>query len=113
MTQRTSQVKVWEDMLTIPTYQVGPDDQNPPILIDRKNPIHPGSSIIYPYPIQEVLTTVKEDKAWRAVYLENDFLRLIVLPDLGGHLLSAFDKIAGEEAIYRNCLLYTSPSPRD
>jgi tetratricopeptide (TPR) repeat protein len=105
MTKRTSQVKVWEDMLTIPTYQVGPDDQNPPILIDRKNPIHPGSSIIYPYPIQEVLTTIKEDKTWRAIYLENDFLRLIVLPDLGGHLLSAFDKISGEEAIYRNHVL--------
>ena len=105
MTQRTSQVKVWEDKLTIPTYQVGPDDQNPPILINRKNPIHPGGSIIYPYPIQEVLTTVKEDKPWRAVYLENDFLRLIVLPDLGGHLFSVFDKVSGEEAIYRNHVL--------
>ena len=105
MTQRTSQVKVWEDKLTIPTYQVGPDDQNPPIFINPKNPINPGSSIIYPYPIQEVLTTAKEDKAWRAVYLENDFLRLIVLPDLGGHLLSVFDKVSGEEAIYRNHVL--------
>jgi tetratricopeptide (TPR) repeat protein len=105
MTRQSPNVKVWGDVLTIPTYQVGPDDKNPPILINRKNPIHPGGSIIYPYPIQEVLTNVREDRQWRVVYLENDFLRLIVLPDLGGHLLSVFDKVSQEEAIYRNHVL--------
>ena len=105
MSQQRSKARVWEDKLTIPTYQVGPDDQNPPILINRKNPIHPGGSIIYPYPIQEVLTNTKEDRSWRAVYIENDFLQVIILPDLGGHILSVFDKISNEEAIYRNHVL--------
>jgi tetratricopeptide (TPR) repeat protein len=98
-------VSVWEEELIIPTYRVGPDDRNPPILMGRRNPIHPGSSIIYPYPVQEWLTRTREERKWRAVILENEYLRLTVLPDLGGHLLSAFDRVANEEALYRNHVL--------
>ena len=105
MREKDGGVKVWEGELKIPTYRLGPDDQNPPILIDRRNPIHPGGSIIYPYPIQECLTDVKKDRVWKAVFLENDYLRLTLLPDLGGHLLSALDKVSNEEAIYRNHVL--------
>jgi tetratricopeptide (TPR) repeat protein len=105
MTEKRKKARVWEGELTIPTYLLGPDDQNPPLLIDRINPIHPGSSIIYPYPLQEWLTTEKEDRVWRAVFLQNEYLRLTLLPDLGGHLLSAYDRLAEEEALYRNHVL--------
>jgi tetratricopeptide (TPR) repeat protein len=100
-----SQVKVWEEEITIPTYRLGPEDKNPPILMERKNPIHAGSSIIYPYPMREWLTNTKENKVWKALFLENPYLRLIILPELGGHLLSVFDKISEEEALYRNHVL--------
>jgi hypothetical protein len=48
-------VKAWEVTISIPTYERGPEDPNPPLLMGRRNPIHPGSSIIYPYPLQETL----------------------------------------------------------
>jgi tetratricopeptide (TPR) repeat protein len=68
----------------------------------RRNPIHPGSSIVYPYPLQETLSNRKADKQWKAFVLENDYLRLAVLPELGGRLFHVFDKAADAEAIYHN-----------
>ena len=102
---KAGEVRAWEDTLTIPTYQRGPEDKNPPLLMSRRNPIHPGSSIVYPYPLQETLFDQKTDKQWKAFFLENDFLQLAVLPELGGRLLYVFDKIADQEAIYHNHVL--------
>ncbi|MFW6139284.1 MAG: DUF5107 domain-containing protein, partial [Spirochaetota bacterium] len=100
-----SPVRAWEETVRIPTYRRGPEDKNPPLLIERKSPIHPGSSIIYPYPLQENLSTEKEDREWKALFLENEFLLITVLPQLGGRLLSVMDKTTGEEALYRNHVL--------
>jgi tetratricopeptide (TPR) repeat protein len=99
---KTGKVRAWEDVLTIPTYQRGPDDKNPSLLMSRRNPIHPGSSIIYPYALQETLFNKRSDMQWKAFLLENDYLRLAVLPELGGRLLYVYDKSAGREAIYHN-----------
>jgi tetratricopeptide (TPR) repeat protein len=100
-----SGVRAWVEQIVIPTYERGPEDKNPPLLMDRRNPIHPGSSIIYPYPMQETLFNRKADRSWQAYCLENEYLRLAVLPELGGRLLYLYDKAAGEEAIYRNHVL--------
>ncbi len=95
-------VKAWEDTLVIPTYEVGPVDRNPPILMGRRNPIHPGGSIIYPYPMMENLANRRQEREWKVIYLENDYLRITVAPPLGGHVLAVWDKVAGAEAIYHN-----------
>jgi tetratricopeptide (TPR) repeat protein len=105
MSKKTIGVKAWEGHITLPTYKLGPEDKNPPLLIKRKNPIHPGSSIIYPYPFQENLTTFREEKTWKALFLENDYLSLTILPELGGKLMSVADKTTNEEALYRNHVL--------
>lgn len=105
MENKKTAVKAWEDEISLPTYKLGPEDQNPPLFINRKNVIHPGSSIIYPYPLNENLTDIREDRVWKALFIENDFLRLTLLPDLGGRLLSVLDKSTGEEAMYRNHVL--------
>ena len=74
-------VKAWEDTILIPTYERGQEDPNPPLLMGRRNPIHPGSSIIYPYPLQETLFNRKADRKWRIFYLENEYLKLGILPE--------------------------------
>ncbi len=98
-------VKAWEDTISIPTYERGPEDPNPPLLMGRRNPIHPGSSIIYPYPLQETLYNRQAERKWRIFYLENEYLKLGVLPELGGRLAFLFNKSTGEEAIYHNHVL--------
>ncbi len=46
MSSAASGVRVWEERLTIPTYERGPEDKNPSLPSGRRNPIHPASAII-------------------------------------------------------------------
>ncbi len=57
---------------------------------------------VYPYPMQDDLTERAEKVSYRALHIENDYLHLIVLPELGGHVYSLFDKISRREVFYRN-----------
>jgi tetratricopeptide (TPR) repeat protein len=89
-------VRVWQDTLTLPTYQEGMPDPNPPFdlfLTSRFN---------YPYTLRHDLTDKRAPHAWRALNLENEFLRCTVLPDLGGHLYGCIDKINGAQMFYAN-----------
>ncbi len=91
------EVQVWEDKLILPTYIEGMPDVNPPFEL-----FHSRSFITYPYTTRENLTNQKADKTWRTLNLENDYLRVIVLPDLGGRLYSCIDKSNGCEMFYAN-----------
>lgn len=93
---QTSAVRVWHGTIDIPTYAEGPANPNPPFdffIAGRLN---------YPYPIRDALTDRRETVSWRSLHLENEFLRLIVLPDLGGHIYSCLDKRNGREMFYAN-----------
>src|ERR1035438_2080894 len=83
-------VRVWQDVLTLPTYQEGPPDPNPPF--DQ----FAAAKFSYPYTLRENITDARVDTAWRAVYLENEYLKCSVLPDIGGHLYTCIDKICGQ-----------------
>ena len=88
-------VRVWQAPLEIPTYLLGAEDPNPPFpLADARR--------IYPYTLLDDLTDRREAKSYKAVYLENEFLKAIVLPELGGHLYSLYDKVNKHEVFYRN-----------
>ena len=88
-------VRVWQGDLEIPTYLLGVEDPNPPF------PLQDGPRI-YPYALLDDLTDRREAKTYHAVYLENEFLKAIVLPELGGHLYSLYDKVNKHEVFYRN-----------
>jgi tetratricopeptide (TPR) repeat protein len=88
-------VRVWQGALEIPTYLLGEEDPNPPMpLADKVR--------IYPYTLLDDLTDRLEAKSYQAVYIENEFLKAIVLPELGGHLYSLYDKVNKREVFYRN-----------
>src|ERR1035437_3672986 len=55
-------VRVWQDVLTLPTYQEGPPDPNPPF--DQ----FAAAKFSYPYTLRENITDARVDTAWRAVY---------------------------------------------
>ncbi|MCL5742972.1 MAG: DUF5107 domain-containing protein [Acidobacteria bacterium] len=55
----------------------------------------------YPYPVQDVLTDVKSNVTYRALFLENQYLQICVLPELGGRIFSALDKANGYDFFYR------------
>jgi tetratricopeptide (TPR) repeat protein len=91
-----AQVRVWQGTLTLPTYEEGAPDLNPPF--DQ----YANSRFNYPYTIRDNLTDRRTDHAWRAVFLENEYLKCSVLPDLGGHVYTCTDKISGQPMFYAN-----------
>jgi len=93
-------VKVWEDKVTIPTYQVGNPDANPMFFEKR---VYQGSSgVVYPNPVIEKIFDEKVDKEYIALYLENKYIKIMVLPELGGRIQMAYDKIKNRHFIYYN-----------
>lgn len=57
---------------------------------------------IFPYNQQDLYDRALEPRAFHAAILENEFLRAVFLPELGGRLWSLFDKKAGRELLYVN-----------
>ncbi|MBZ5593898.1 MAG: DUF5107 domain-containing protein [Acidobacteriia bacterium] len=92
----SSGARVWEAPLVIPTYELGPPDPNP-ALLDAG-----GRRPIYPYPALDSLTNHRIEKTYKAVYLENEYLKVTVLPEIGGHLYAIFDKTANRDVLYTN-----------
>ncbi len=95
--QSSGRVRAWEGTLTLPTYDEGAPDVNPPFDL-----LQPAGRPNYPYTIRDVLTDRRRPRAWRALFLENEYLKCSVLPDLGGHLYSCTDKVNGQEMFYAN-----------
>jgi len=91
-----AQVRAWEGTLTLPTYEEGLPDPNPPF--DQ----FAGNRFNYPYTLRDNLTSHRVDHDWRAVFLENEYLKCSVLPDIGGHLYTCIDKLSGQSMFYAN-----------
>lgn len=92
----TAAVRVWQGTLTLPTYEEDAPDTNPPF--DQ----YANSRFNYPYTLRNNVSDRRKDHAWRAVFLENEYLKCSVLPDLGGHVYTCTDKISGQPMFYAN-----------
>ena len=94
------QVKVWEEEITIPTYRACRPETAPLFLENRA---YQGSSgKVYPFPVTEKISDEKEDVTYQAVFLENEYLQVMVLPQLGGRIQRALDKTNGYDFVYYN-----------
>ena len=83
--------------MTLPTYEEGPPDPNPPFELFSSSRF-----LNYPYTLRHNLTGRRSPRAWRALNLENEHLKCTVLPDLGGHLYGCRDKTSDAEVFYAN-----------
>ncbi len=92
-------VKMWVEPLVIPTYPVGAPELNPIFYSGRGYQGAKGP--IYPYPLIDKLTSIKEDKPYQAVYLENRYTKLSVLPEIGGRIFAGVDKTNNYDFFYR------------
>lgn len=90
----------WTEPLTIATYDPA-DPSEYPMFLDRR--VYQGSSgRVYPLPFIDRIASTAEPRSWRAIHLENQYLRLVILPELGGRIHIAFDKTNGYDFFYRN-----------
>ncbi|HTE25704.1 DUF5107 domain-containing protein [Flavitalea sp.] len=93
-------VLAWQETIFLPTYNIGSPEKNPVFLEKR---VYQGSSgAVYPHAVVEKIEDEKTDKAYKAVFLENDFLKIIILPELGGRVYRAYDKIRNRDFVYYN-----------
>jgi len=96
LTLSAADVRVWEGTLPLRTTVEGEPNPNPPFDVFQTTKFN------YPYTLRENLTAEEKEVAWRAVFLENEYLKCTVLPDLGGHLYTCIDKISGQPMFYAN-----------
>lgn len=68
---------------------------------DDPNPI-PAFTNIYPYFRYDGFTDKPVQKAWKVVELENAYIKLTILPQIGGKIWSAVEKVSGRPFIYEN-----------
>jgi tetratricopeptide (TPR) repeat protein len=89
------QVNVWEGTMPLAASDEGPPDENPPFdaFSTWEN---------YPYTMRTDVRETESVHAWRALYLENEYLKCTILPQLGGHIYTCVDKINGKSMFYAN-----------
>ncbi len=83
-------VKAYKEKLTIPTYELGKSEINP-VFFEKR--VYQGSSgKVYPVPFIDKVYDNKADKNYDAAILENEFVKLVMLPEIGGRIFEAQDK---------------------
>lgn len=88
------------EQMVIPTYPVQ-EAETLPMFTENRN--HQGTTG-RPYPALPVLTASydgRRDQVYEVVRLENDYLRLILIPALGGRIFEAYDKVNHYDFLYR------------
>ena len=94
-----SSVRIWEQDIVIPTYLAGTPEPNPMFYFGRASQGAEGR--IYPYPLYDKLTGDKQDKTYKMVYLENEYVRIGIMPEIGGRIFEGVDKTNGYNFFYR------------
>ena len=89
-----------EEKVIISTYRVGEAEKAPLFL--EKRAYQGSSGKVYPLPVTEKIYDEKEDKEYNAIILENEYLYVMILPELGGRIQRAYDKTNGYDFIYYN-----------
>lgn len=101
--QQSAPVTVTEGKVTIPTYVTGPPDDNPFFYTGR---VYQGArGEVYPYAMYDNLTDERVDKEYRQVCLENEYVKVCVLPELGGRIFEAKDKTNGYDFFYKQSVI--------
>ena len=78
---------------TILTYPFS--DTSPLPIIQKRNDIYPYSRI-------DGFSHTGQPEKWKMVKLENDYIEVYILPEMGGKVWGAIDKTTGKDFIYMN-----------
>lgn len=95
-----SKASIRIEQLTIPTYPE-PGKEEMPLFSEHR--VHQRSTG-RPYPNKAVLEVNREtriERSYTVVHLENEYLDVLVLPEIGGRIFAAQDKTTGYDFFYR------------
>ncbi|MCB0172971.1 MAG: DUF5107 domain-containing protein [Anaerolineae bacterium] len=95
-----STVSLWKEPIIYPTYPAYPPDPNPMFLNKR---VYQGSSgSVYPNPFTDRISDERIDQTYQAVFLENDYIKVMALPEIGGRIHLGLDKSNNYDFFYHN-----------
>lgn len=92
--------KLERKKISFPTYEAGKGDPLP--MFFEKRPYQGASGKVYPIPYVSKISDEMKQKQYDGVILENEYIHVLVLPELGGKIHSAKDKTTGYDFIYNN-----------
>lgn len=92
--------EIHEEIIKIPTYKIAEPEKSP--LFIEKRAYQGSTGKVYPFPVTEKIYDEKELKEYKALILENDYLYVMILPELGGRIQRAYDKTNGYDFVYYN-----------
>lgn len=92
--------KCTKQKVTIPTYAIGKAEPLP--MFFEKRPYQGASGKVYPIPYVSAISDTVTDKEYDGIVLENEYIKVLLLPEIGGKINSALDKTTGYDFIYHN-----------
>ncbi|WP_111707976.1 DUF5107 domain-containing protein [Lutibacter citreus] len=95
-----AQVKMTESLWELPTYEVLPSEKAP-MFFDNGN-FQGARRMIYPNAANDEFSHKQINKKWKALTLENEYIKLCITPEMGGKLYYATDKTNNYNFIYKN-----------
>jgi tetratricopeptide (TPR) repeat protein len=91
-------IRVYDSTLVVPTYEHTGREMEPPLFAS--------STLTGLYPFPTYLPAFREGdphpKTYRTIVVENEFLKLTYIPEMGGRFFSLYDKVRKKEVFYRN-----------
>ena len=96
-------VEVRRKTVILPTYEPQRPDRNP-MFLERR--VYQGSSgRVYPLPFTDRIAEAPQPRSWDAVFIENEYIRVMILPALGGRIHRVQDKTNGFDLIYHQTVI--------
>ncbi|MDE5963834.1 MAG: DUF5107 domain-containing protein, partial [Eubacterium sp.] len=92
--------EIREKTIKIPTYKIAEPEKSP--LFIEKRAYQGSTGKVYPLPVTEKIYDENELKEYKALILENKYLYVMILPELGGRIQRAYDKTNGYDFVYYN-----------
>ncbi|QOV18696.1 DUF5107 domain-containing protein [Blautia liquoris] len=96
-------VDIKEKRTKLLTYKIGRPNEAP-YFIEKKQ-YQGASGKVYPLKMTDQLTSTVEEKEYTMVLLENEYIRVELLPEIGGKIYGAVCKYNNYEFIYRNTVV--------
>ncbi|MBQ7195736.1 MAG: DUF5107 domain-containing protein, partial [Bacteroidales bacterium] len=93
-------VKAYEGKITLPTYLLDPAEKAP--IFERDWSYQRAKRSVYPYPLNDNMTRNRQDVTYDCLYMENEYVELCIIPEIGGRLMYAIDKTNGYDIFYHN-----------
>ena len=102
-------VRSYEGTISMPTYEPGARELEPSLFANSTvGGMYPFPSYVLPWRAGS-----PAPRKYRAIFVENEYLKITYLPEMGGRIFSLYDKIRKREVFYRNDVIKPAPyNPR-